>query len=181
MQNSIARLHKMYVQIENLFLATNDFRNLNTGYIMKYMLLSLTSTDEIRRILNECVDNSSYTHKELACKLSRLFPGEGWSERCINYLLTDSTDISMTKANQIMEFLYPDQKFDFSMDNFHELIDSMQERLSNLRSEFSRATKYDRRIDDRDLDLIMASTKMLHHLICNFNQAATKAVNVTLS
>lgn len=148
---------------------------------MKYLILSMTSTEEIRATLLEAVNKSGYNRKELAVKLRRKYPLYGWSERSLNYLLTDSQDISSAKANQIMEFIYPDEKFEFSLDNFQQIIDSMYERLSSLRREFAEAVRADKKIDDRDLNLLAAQTKVLSGLINRFEDAAIKAVNIKLA
>lgn len=182
MKINTAFIQRMYSQIENLLSATE---NKQWGKIMKYLLCGLTSTEEIKKVLNECIDNSPYDHKTLACKLSKLYPLEGWTERSIGYMLrkveengSQSTDTA--KVNQIMEFLYPDEKFDFTVDSFYERIELIHERLSNIRAEFSKAVKTDKTVDEKESKLILANINILSHMIDKFEEATLKAVNVTL-
>lgn len=147
---------------------------------MKYLLVGLTSTEEIRKLLNDCIDNSPYDHKTLATKLSRLYPLENWSERSINYMLSDSNDISLSKANQIMEFLYPEKPLEFSREDIREKIEEMHVRLENLRAEYCKAAM-DRIIDEKEFGLLKANVNVLSNMIRKFEEITLKVVNIQLS
>lgn len=147
---------------------------------MKYLLVGLTSTEDVRKLLNDCINNSHYDHKTLAMKLSRLYPLENWTERSINYMLSESNDISTAKANQILDFLFPEEKFEFSREDIREKIEEMHERLENLRAEYNKSVK-DKVIDDREYNLLKSNVNVLGNMIKKFEELTLKVVNVQLS
>ncbi len=180
MKNKIDELNKLYLQIQNLLSETNW-----RGFTMKYKLMDATSTEEIREGLLDIISLTPYKndHKKLAKKLSLRYPTGGWSERVLNNMLNKengSKSIDGARMNQIIEFLIPAEKSYLTLDELKDQIDYMYEGLGMLRKEFNDCVRIDKKIDNKEFELLSARVGFLQNFINKFIRNISTNVNVQL-
>lgn len=160
---------KLLKEIQNLLSATKT-----KGQMKKQIIRAQTDREKQRILLLEFIEEKGYRGKraELAKKLARLYPIEGWSERKLNHILTESANIDSTQLNQLLDFLEPDEKIEFSFSSLQEGLDELRKRISDLERLTIECKRSGNIIDEVEFGVIFSHAKL-------FNQKVEKFIRNT--
>lgn len=170
-------LNQLYAVLQNL-LSTTKWR----GAVMRFLLLQQTDTEDVRHLLNRCITESKYNkdHKRLAKELNKLYPLENWSERSLSHLLLESAQISISRANQIMEVLFPVDKTELTIDQLERVVTEMRDLLDQFAIEERKALS-DKTIAPEEMELFKIRATQVHNLFQKFLTMCNAHINVELS
>lgn len=167
----------MLAEIQKLISATN-----REGAMKKIIIRSLTSREEIRGELLGFITEKGYNGRraELADELARIHPEECWNERTLNYLLGDSKNIDMGKVNQLLDFLEPDERMDFSFNSLEGAIGELRSKLNDLENVLIESRRTENKIDQREFSLLKSYSDLIITKVEKFISLTSKCVGQTL-
>ncbi len=167
----------MILEIQKLISATT-----REGVMRKIIIRSMTSREEIRGELSKFIAEKGYNgrREELARELARIYPAECWNERTLNYLLGDSKNIDTAKVNQLLDFLEPDEKVDFSFNSLEDAIGELRIKMNDLERILIEARRTENKIDQREFSLLQSYCNLIINKVEKFVATTRKCVGQTL-
>ncbi len=167
----------MLAEIQKLISATTRY-----SAMQKMIIRSLTGREEIREELIKFIAEKGYNGKraELAAELARIHPVECWNERTLNYLLGDSKNIDTAKMNQLLDYLEPDERMDFSFNSLEGAIGELRSKLNDLENVLIESRRTENKIDQREFSLLKSYSDLIITRVEKFISLTSKCVGQTL-
>ena len=147
----------------------------------KLIIRSVSDMEDLRAELRAFIENSRYNNNRagLAEQLAKLHPLENWNERKLNYWLSDATNIPTHQLNQLLDFIEPDEKIEYSFTTLQDGLDQCRVQLNDLETALYKS-RSDNQIDDKEFSLISSHANLIVNKLNKFLTNTRRLVGQTL-